>query len=561
LLIADKLGTQAVLDLVPDGHIVTSADGAILYANQAVGRMLNRRSATLIAKSVTTLFVKTEGKAVLTALAKLGAANPTQEQELHLKRGRDAPLVANVRLVLAAETTGPPLVHWLVRDLTAIRQADKSRERSEFLAYAGRLLSASPDLDVRVERVTRLAVPAFADLCIIHVCDAQGQVLRVRVAHADPVKEAELAAIERQYRLNANLCAPGVGGNPTDKRRFFARVSDDLLRDIAYAEEHVQVLRQLGLKSFISVPLKTHSRSFGAVAFATLGSGRVYEAEDLQLAESLARRAALAIENAIRYEEAQEAIAAGQSALQIALEELRLPLNVISNMTQVVKTQLLSTPLPLGSNGKGQVLSANLEEITRAGERALGMVNDLARLTTVQKETFKLHRAWMNLSELVYALVENLRLQQQDGRFPRDVQIRLLVPESPQISIQADEARLAEVVTNLLDNALKYSPRGGVVEVSLALEENDEAPYAPYAHLVVRDQGIGVPPAEQARIFQPFVRATNTRDRNIAGMGIGLALCYEIIQRHQGRIWVESQGDNSGSAFHIILPQAEVDID
>jgi signal transduction histidine kinase len=129
------------------------------------------------------------------------------------------------------------------------------------------------------------------------------------------------------------------------------------------------------------------------------------------------------------------------------------------------------------------------------------------------------------------------------------------------VIVRADEERLAQVLAHLLDNALKYSPRGGTVEFELYLEEVDESPHSPQAHFIVRDEGIGVPLDEQSRIFQPFVRATNTAGRNISGIGVGLALCYEIITRHEGRIWVESEGADRGSTFHIILPKIEIEVE
>jgi len=432
--------------------------------------------------------------------------------------------------------------------------------------YASQLLSASSDFATRVERVTRLAVPAIADMCIIHVRDANGLTLKLQVAHTDPAKEQELALIESQHRIETPVPEPPADGHANDRRKFVTRVTDDLLTEIAYADEHLRVLRELGLKSYISLPLKTHGKGFGAVTFATAESGRVYEQEDLILAEAFARRAALAIENALRYEEAQAALAERDRAQALALQELKIPLNVMGNLTQVMRNHLKHTPglisdNPENGNGETSELVQNhLDDLAHATERLQSMLNDFSSLNRIQNQTLKLYPAWFNLSELVNSLVENLRLQQADGRYPRDVKLQLHLP-APPLSIRADEERLAQALTNLLDNALKYSARGGTVHIGMHAEEGQADPETLWAHLVISDQGIGVPPAEQASIFQPFVRATNTQGRNISGLGVGLAITQEIITLHGGRVWVESPGIDCGSTFHILLPKVEPGLD
>ncbi|HZQ10389.1 MAG TPA: ATP-binding protein [Anaerolineae bacterium] len=549
-----------LLDTLSDGYIVTSADGSIIEINRSGAHLLRRARAFLLGKSLAEFLVDKDKPLLHSALLKLEQANLSQEFQVTLRRAHEAPFPAWLHVSRLA--SAPGCLHWLLRDLSEIQRTEKARQRLEFLSYASQLLSAAPDLNTRVERVTRLAVPSFADLCIIHVRDAQGQTLKIQVAHSDPTKEQEIANMEAQRVHDAPHPASNDGA--ADKRKFATRVTDELLNDIAYADEHLVILRALNLKSYISVPLKTHGRSFGAVVFATAESGRVYEQEDLLLAEAFARRAALAIENALRYEEAQATLAERDRALALALKEIKIPLNVILNLTQVLKTHLQYTPaigasFAVTGSETDELLQTHLEDITRASERLLGMVNDMTELTQIQNQTLKLHPTWVNLSELVNSVAESMRLHQEDGRYPRDLKIRVHIPDTPQISVLADEERLAQVLTNLFDNALKYSPRGGTVDVQLAVHADEETPDAPYAHFIIRDHGIGVPPDEHERIFQPFVRATNTLGRNISGMGIGLALCQEIITRHNGRIWVESDGVNLGSAFHIVLPQIELE--
>jgi signal transduction histidine kinase len=117
--------------------------------------------------------------------------------------------------------------------------------------------------------------------------------------------------------------------------------------------------------------------------------------------------------------------------------------------------------------------------------------------------------------------------------------------------------RLEQVLTNLVDNAVKYSPAGGVIQIRLTVEDGAGESAGPRAHLVVADEGIGIPPTELGRIFQPFMRASNAVERQYPGLGIGLAVSKEIIGRDGGQIWVESKGVDKGSQFHVVLPLHE----
>jgi two-component system OmpR family sensor kinase len=115
--------------------------------------------------------------------------------------------------------------------------------------------------------------------------------------------------------------------------------------------------------------------------------------------------------------------------------------------------------------------------------------------------------------------------------------------------IVADADRLEQVVTNLLENAFKYSPHEGTIEMELS---GDDAGVS----LAVRDYGIGFPAAAAERIFEPFGRAANATERNIPGMGLGLYISRQIVERHGGRLWAESLGEARGTTFHVWLPRA-----
>jgi signal transduction histidine kinase len=116
------------------------------------------------------------------------------------------------------------------------------------------------------------------------------------------------------------------------------------------------------------------------------------------------------------------------------------------------------------------------------------------------------------------------------------------------VSVSADPARLEQVLINLLDNAVKYSPDGPELRVRLQ-------PKARGVLLEVSDRGIGLPPETAERIFEPFSRASNAEERQITGMGLGLYICRNIVEQHHGRIWARSDGEGSGTTMCVWLPE------
>jgi signal transduction histidine kinase len=156
----------------------------------------------------------------------------------------------------------------------------------------------------------------------------------------------------------------------------------------------------------------------------------------------------------------------------------------------------------------------------------------------------------MNLAELLATVTESVRIREQNAPGASPMIWKVQIPAAG-VWGQWDKSRLEQVLANLLDNAVKYSPAGAEIEVGLEVDGEN-------AHAWIADQGIGIPPEERTKIFQPFFRATNVSSggRTLPGLGLGLSICREIMDLHEGRIWVESPGPKKGSVFHISLPGA-----
>jgi len=223
----------------------------------------------------------------------------------------------------------------------------------------------------------------------------------------------------------------------------------------------------------------------------------------------------------------------------VAAHELRNPLAVLKGYAEMLVFQT--------ARGKGPKLAAwqseALEEIDEATSRLDKLTEDLLDVTRLQAGRLVLSREPTDLVALTRRMVTQRQMTTKQHVFSLDTEHTSLV-------VDVDRVRIEQVLTNLLSNAIKYSPQGGPIELTLREEVE------PHATLLsIRDRGIGIPFAQQARIFGRFVRAENARTSEITGTGLGLYLSRELVERHGGRLWFEST-EGEGSTFFMTLPLA-----
>ncbi len=444
----------------------------------------------------------------------------------------------------------------VVRDVTAQR---RSEERLRFLAEASSILSSSLDYQATLSRVAESAVPELADWCAVDIVE-QGAIQRVAMAHSDATRMELARELQERYPPNSDDLYGVPNVIRTGRSEFAAQVPESLLRAFAHDEEHLQLLRALGLSSFIIVPLVARGRTLGAITLVAQTPERRYGRGDVAVAEDLAHRAAIAVENARLYREAQEAIGARDEFLSLASHELRTPVTILHAYTQAL-TRSVTKSLAASPEGVENTtvaldrarLSGNLEAMNHAIARLVALIEDLLDVSRLQRGSIQVERIRMDLSALLARVVDGFVVQQQQGRISNQLSLRLELPQGGSVWGEWDPDRIDQVANNLLENAVKYSRSEGTVTVRLTVEPNDAAD-AGHAHLTVTDEGIGIPPDQQSAIFRPYSRATNASIRNYPGFGMGLAVAREIVERLGGRIWVESAGEDRGSTFHVLLP-------
>lgn len=307
-------------------------------------------------------------------------------------------------------------------------------------------------------------------------------------------------------------------------------ISDDDLRKIAENAEHLELLRRLGSRSGMVVPFHARGRVLGAIALMVGDSGRRYTATDLALAQELARRAAVAIDNALLYRESQQAIRVRNDFLSVAAHELKTPTTAIKAYAQLLRRRMSTGREP------GEVEA--LETINQQADHLARLVQQLLDLSRLEYGRLELHSTEVDLVQIVENVLKRTELVTPDRR--------LQLESKGPVVVTADPDRIEQVIGNLLDNAIKFSPAGGTIRTSIDAAGDG-------AVVSVQDWGMGVPEGRQSRVFERYYRAHE--EKAYEGLGIGLHVAREIIAQHGGEMWFESR-EGEGSTFYFSLPLA-----
>lgn len=410
-----------------------------------------------------------------------------------------------------------------------ITDRKRSRQGLRLLADASAVLATSLEAAPILERLARLVVPQYADICTIDLVDDAGELYRAVGVHVDPAQEPLLH--ERVYQSERSPESLALAGGEVVVCADCSEVQPDQeLSDAAYQ----QMVQTLGMRSLIVAPLRARGRTLGVLSLALTDSGRRYRDDDRVRVEELAGRVALALDNARLYQELEQALRARDAFLVVAGHELRTPLAPLLGMTDLLSGWARSQPT------FDAQASRWIGVLGESATRLRRLVESLIELAQVQAGRTHLTHQPVDINALVRQLVSELRIT------PKHL-VHVVGLDEP-LMVDGDAARLELVFTNLLHNALKYSPGGGRITVQLSQRQSS-------AWITVRDSGIGMSETAQQHLFERFYRADNATRLNIEGLGIGLYLVQDIVQRHGGRITVAS-AEGQGSTFSVCLPCA-----
>ena len=416
-----------------------------------------------------------------------------------------------------------------VRAGNALRESEQT---ARFLADASAALAVLVDFDSTLQKVASLAVPNFADWASVDLLEGDGTLRRVAVAHVDPAK-VELAH-EVHRRFPPDPAAPQGGWNilRTGRAEIVPEISDELLVQSVKDDELLRIMRELGLKSYLGVPLKVRGKTLGVITFIAAESGRRYDEADLATAQDLADRAAIAVENAQLYRELRDADRRKDEFLATLAHELRNPLAPIRNGLQVLRL----------SGTESEMVAEARSMMERQLSQMVRLVDDLLDVSRITRNKLDLRRQRVALAAVVHSAVETSRPLIEQARHT----LSLTLPPGP-VHIDADLVRLAQVFSNLLNNSAKYTEPGGRIWLTAEVSGHEVA-------VRVRDTGLGIPAEALPRIFEMFSQVDRNMEQAQGGLGIGLTLVRRLVEMHGGTVEARSEGPGKGSEFIVRLP-------
>ncbi len=411
----------------------------------------------------------------------------------------------------------------LVRASEIVRAAE---QRARFLADAGALLSTSLHPGEILTSLARLCVPYMADLCLVDLVDGSGCVTRVAAASTDPDLGADAGPVVATKPSNDSLhpyrVALATGEPQLVGLEASALVESDLTSD--HQAHPVPTCA-------VVAPLMTREKVLGALSFISYGSRKAYVDEDVSLASDLARRAALALENAKLYQEAQRATQARDDVLALVSHDLRSPLGTVQ-MSASFLLEMIETP------GATPPFEQQLKIIQRSVTRADRLIGDLLDVSRIDSGSLEVKHSPLGAAALLTETVEENRpIAKEKGVN--------LVGEwaGPDALLSGDRDRISQLFSNLIGNAIKFTPADGTIEVVGAPAEH-------LATFTVRDSGPGIAAEHLPHLFDRFWQA-NRATRS--GAGLGLSIAKGIAEAHGGTLIAESVV-GEGATFTFTIP-------
>jgi len=418
----------------------------------------------------------------------------------------------------------------------AIREAKEREDRKRIestlhiLSQASLVLS-SLDYSTTLSLVAKLAVPHFANYCLVDVLSEDGNLERVAVAQDDS-QQSDIAQELLKYAPRISRVNPIQQVIENKQPQLLPAISPDLLETSNIDETQRDVLNQLNLQSCMIVPLLAEGEVLGAMTLISSSSRRSYDSLDLSLAGDLARRCAMAIENARLHQKTLDALRSRDEFLAVLSHELRSPLTSILGWVQLLQDGELDE----------EMQQRAFEVIKRNTQSQVQLIQDLLEVSRIITGRLSLKMAPVSISQLIENVIDLIK----PTASTKGVNVKF-INESKESQVLGDEPRLQQVFWNLLSNATKFTSKGGEVILHLT---NDGG----FVRIAVRDTGEGISPSFLPYVFDRFRQANSSSTRQHGGLGLGLSIVRHLSEMHGGSVQAISDGLGSGATFIVNLP-------
>jgi signal transduction histidine kinase len=432
--------------------------------------------------------------------------------------------------------------------LSALRErgfaddAEAARRRAAFLAEAGRILAESVDQSSTLLALTRLALPAIGAWCIVDIIDDDESIRRLAIYHPDPDKQRIVLGLEASWTPQPDDLFGGPAMLRSARTTAITDFIEATLAATARSPRSLTLLRQLGIGSFLTVPLIARNRLLGAITFVSAQQGNAYSPEDIQLAEDVANRGALALDSAQVYDlalvlqrSAETANRAKTAFLGAMSHELRTPLNAIGGYIDILDMGLRG-PVTASQHAAFARVKTNQQHLalliteilnfSRVGSGQLPYVIKDVKACAAVQHTIELIEPLFGQKGIVFEGVSG----------------------DSTITARADPERVTQILINLLSNSIKFTPAGGHIGADCAAS-------ADTVSIRIHDTGIGIAGEKHESIFEPFIQLRESLSDRESGVGLGLAISRDLARAMNGDLTVESSEGN-GSRFTLSLPRA-----
>jgi PAS domain S-box-containing protein len=540
---------QDLFEFAPDAYLVTDKNGQILEANQSATQLLAISNHDLIGKPLMVFIAKTDRTVFRHLLATINNHPALQSQEIRLQPRRGTEIIAAIRVAFAKDQENVATLRWNIRDITKRKQAEETIRqnalRNAVLSEVSQsLASSSLDEKAILDIVAATTARLVGDSCIITLLSDDGKYLQpVAWHHKDPKALALMRSLsDTTYNLSIVRHS---------KHRFQASTSL-LIKDLLPADALESIplgfreyLDSVGMTSALIVPIKIGDKTIGTLGITRDRGGNPYNENDQSILEILAYRTGQTIYNARLYQELQAAM---RKELEmhdqlVQSEKFAVVGRLLASITHEINNplQTIKNCLYL-SQADSQPGTPVYDALTIATTETNRLSNLVAQLREIYRPPT------LGSSKLVSlpTLVDEVKVLLGSYLQEKHVQWQVTSPQADLFStlkVEGVPDQLKQVFLNICMNAIDaMEARGGSLMIDFSVNAQ-----ANQAGVCFRDTGPGLPPEVKAKLFEPFI---TTKEK---GLGLGLTICYDIIQKHNGHIEVESEPDN-GAAFTVWLP-------